>query len=437
VIDKDYNLLPLDSWRRIFGFNPWHFWGFVADMGNARLTSSCLDIVTEYAWQDVDSAGREEIRQALISAEGIVRTWGGFWPAPVYAESTVPYPRLADLRMSRRAAIQPDWRRLGVQLPDAHIQAIGVEARTLIGQATVGGGTLAYSDAFSSGLDDTFTITLPIPVGMALTAEQVAVYVTAADRIDGAPLSERWRIAPVRVTLAGGNVVIVGRRWLCGLPAAYEGMDGEGLDATDPANFVTALDVYRRTTDPDGQTLDDCQAIIEWETRPCHGWWCACGCQPATTPATSSTDPAAVARAIARCGIRDAEIGTVHPATSVYNSAAGVWSETWPAACWESDRVTVRYLAGRALRDAQMQPQWAQAVARCAAAELVRPICACEAANKELYRWQFDLATATSEAEQYQLDPSELTNPIGTRRGHVAAWKLIARSDVVQGFIPG
>ncbi len=72
-----------------------------------------------------------------------------------------------------------------------------------------------------------------------------------------------------------------------------------------------------------------------------------------------------------------------------------------------------------------------------AAAELARPICACDSANKELYRWQFDLATATSEAEQYQLDLTDLANPIGTRRGHVAAWKQIARSEVVQGFIPG
>ncbi len=185
MIDKDYNLLPLDVWRRLLGFNPWHFWGLVADVGNARLTSNCADIITEYAWQDVDSAGREEIRQAIIGAEHIARIWASFWPAPVYDEATVAYPRLGDKTAGRLTPIQSDWRRLGVQLPDAHIRALGVEVRTLIGQATVAGGTLVYSDAFTNGVDDTFTITLPIPGGMTgLTADQVAVYFVAADRVD-------------------------------------------------------------------------------------------------------------------------------------------------------------------------------------------------------------------------------------------------------------
>lgn len=424
MIDKDYNLLPLDTWRRILGWNPWHFWGLYADVGNAKVTSQCLDIVTEYAWQDVDSAGREEIRQAIISAEAMIRRWTGFWPAPTYVESAARWPS--------HYRVQPDWHRIGVQLPDTMIQAIGVESRVLIGQATIGTGTLVYSDALNSGLDDTFTITLPVPPSMpTLTADQVAVYLGATDRTDGAALSERWRVAPVSVTISGGVITIIGRRWLVVRPLAYEGMDGEGLDATDPTNFVSSLDVYRRVTDPDGQTLDDCQSVIEWETRPCHGRWCACGCN-----GSQSGDPAAVAMTIARAGIRNREQGIVIPAGSVYDSTSGQWRADCNWWC-NPDRVRVRVLAGQPLQDGAMQSQWAQAVTRLAAAELSRPICACDSANKELYRWQFDLATATSEAEQYQVDFGDLANPLGTRRGHVSVWKLIARSEIVRGFTPG
>jgi hypothetical protein len=419
MTDKDYNLLPLDAWRRIFGFNPWHFWGVTADVGNVRLSSNCADIITEYAWQDVDSAGREEIRQAIISAEAIIRTWAAFWPAPVYDEATVPWGRT-------------------VIMPDAHLQAIGVETRTLIGQATVAGGTLVYTDEFTNGVDDTFTITLPIPGSMTgLTTDEVAVYITAADRTDGAPIGERWRVAPLQVSISGAVLTITGRRWLCVLPSAYEGMDGEGLDATDATQFVTSLDVYRRTTDPDGTTAATSQAVAIWETRPCHGWWCGCGCQlSTTTPTNSSQDPAAIATALARAGIRDSETGLVHAMTAIRNATTGIWSAV-PAGCWLPDRLTVRYLAGLPLVSGQMQSRWAQVVARLAAAELARPICACDSANKELYRWQFDLATATSEAEQYQFDQSDLANPLGTRRGHVQSWKWITRNEVVQGFIPG
>lgn len=436
---EHYNLLPLDTWRRLLGFNPWHFWGLYASVGNARVTSECNDIVTEYAWQDVDSAGRAEIREAIIQAELLVHRYAGFWPAPRYDSATEPWPRLGDARLHRIGPIGADWRRLGVVLSGAaYLQAIGTESRAAIGTATTAGGTLVYSDADSDGLLDTFTITLPVPGGMSdLTTDQVAVYFAAADRVDSAPLGERWRVAPVQVTLSGGNATVRGRRWLVVRPGRYEGMDGEGLDASDAANFVTSLEVYRRTTDPNGETLDRSQAVLEWETRPCHGWWCCCtGCTTATSPASSERDPAAVARAIARAGIRDAEIGIVLPAAALRDATTGIWSEAG-SGCWEPDRVIVRYLAGWPLANGQMAPDWAMAVARLAAAELARPICACDSSNKELYRWQFDLATAGDASEQYQVDPGDLANPLGTRRGHLAAWKKLTEYEVTRGFIPG
>jgi len=74
-----------------------------------------------------------------------------------------------------------------------------------------------------------------------------------------------------------------------------------------------------------------------------------------------------------------------------------------------------------------MDRKFQVAVARMAAAELARPICACDEANRELYRWQFDLArTGGANDESYgAVSATDLDNPFGTRRGHVYAWRMI------------
>jgi ribosomal protein L9 len=66
-------------------------------------------------------------------------------------------------------------------------------------------------------------------------------------------------------------------------------------------------------------------------------------------------------------------------------------------------------------------------VARLAMAELARPVCACESANRELHNWQFDLArSAGSNDETFGfISREDLANPLGTRRGAVFAWKQI------------
>src|SRR6185369_16921871 len=102
-------------------------------------------------------------------------------------------------------------------------------------------------------------------------------------------------------------------------------------------------------------------------------------------------------------------------------------------------RVTVRYLAGFPLAsDGQMQEPYRTMVARLAAAELARPICACDEANRELYRWQFDLArTAGSGDEAYgAVSAEDLNNPFGTRRGHVYAWKQVKNLRQLRGALP-
>lgn len=79
---------------------------------------------------------------------------------------------------------------------------------------------------------------------------------------------------------------------------------------------------------------------------------------------------------------------------------------------------------------------WDRVVARLAAANMARPICACSAANRELFNWQFDLSTVGASDVLYQT-PADAENPFGSRRGQVHAWRFVQDNAVKTGFIAG
>lgn len=86
-----------------------------------------------------------------------------------------------------------------------------------------------------------------------------------------------------------------------------------------------------------------------------------------------------------------------------------------------------------------MNAELARITAHLAAAEMTRPICACDSrntGNRELHHWQFDLArTAGVGDEQYgAISANDLDNPIGTRRGHVEAWQYIQRHQQMRAM---
>lgn len=426
-----YNLLPLEAWRRLFGYNPWHFWGLSGTVGASALTSNCNAIVPEYEWQDADAAGRASIREAIMSAEAKLTQYLGYAPAPHYVEETHEFPRYADNGVWRRGFMDSSGRWISVQLRERRVHAVGVEARTAISLAAA----VTYSDADGDGLNDTFSISAATTV---TDTDQIAVYFAAADRLNSEGVGERWRIAPVRVSISGGTVTITGPSWLCVKPIKYEGASaGGGLDITDSANFVTTLAIYRRYTDPTGTTAAAAQAMLTFETDP-GDWWGGGYCCGSSAANDDSTDPAAIATAVARVGIRDARNGIVTPAEAAYNSTTGLWAAVSPG-CRPPDRVTVRFYAGADLEGGQMQSELQRVVARLAAAELDRPICACDSTgsgNRALHRWQFDLArTSGANDEAYgAVSAEDLRNPLGTRAGQVHAWKYIVRHAGARGF---
>jgi len=292
-----------------------------------------------------------------------------------------------------------------------------------------------YSDPDGDTLLDTWTLT----IATAITdASQIAVYYAAADRLNSAAAGDDWRILPVTISITGGVATIRGRSWQVVKPILYEGLTSSALDPSVIGNFVTTLDVYQRTTNTNGTTITTSQGVITWETRPSHGWWCCCGgcANQSTAFGGSPYDPAAVAQAVARVGIRDKRHGLLTPADASYDTTTGIWSSLDWTVCREPDRVTLRYLAGYPLgSDGLMQEPYRTVVARLAAAELGRTICGCDYANRELYRWQFDVSQTARGDELFGISPENLNNPLGTRRGHVAAWKFIMDQQQLTGIL--
>lgn len=436
-------LLPIDTWRAIMQYHPWFFWG-MADGQRLRVTSACNGLVTEYGWQSTDAASRNDIRTAIENAEALIRDQLGYSVAPRYTTAEVPWPRYLDASLTRVAPIGADGRWLSVQLPEGYVQAAGVEQLTAISLAAA----VTYSDQDGDGYKETFTVG---PVATTITdPAQIAAYVPAAARFNGPDFSSdvgaRWRIEPVNISISGGFVTITGARWLLIPPLTYQGLIGigTGLDP-DPSNAATALqtlDIYQRTTNQAGILTTDSQATIVWDTHPAWGggWWCCCSNCTGVSPYSGSPfDPAAIAQATGRVALLNAQMGIVSAPESVYNASTGIWSSFNWSVCAAPDRVIVRTLSGYPLAsDGQMDRKWAVAVARLAAAELARPICACDEANRELYRWQFDLARTGGAADEAYgaISAEDLNNPFGTRRGHVYAWKVVSDLRQMRGMLP-
>lgn len=424
--------LSLEEWRAIMQIHPYHFWQLAdATTPGLRITSAASVPYMQYTWQASECIGRNDIVNAIRSAERMLLSTLNYRPGPQYVEATVPWPRLAQQQFVRSGPWDMSGRWLSLDLPENEIIAIGVEARTSIGTAN-----LVYSDNDGDGVVDTATATIATSV---TDTTQIGVYVPAAERLNSDPVSEVYRIRPVSVQISGGIATIRIPAWLCVRPIRYEGLAPQALDPAAAGVLLQSVEVYQRTTNQDSTAVATAGAVIVWETRPVHGWWCGCGCQSATAYNGSPYDPAAIAQAVARVALRNARLGQVAAAQAAYDSTTGAWAALDWSVCQEPDQVIVRYLAGVPSPDGQrMSREWATVVARLAAAEITQPINAKQPSQKEIARWQFDRSrTAGANDEMYTISPDDLNNPFGTRAGHIQAWKYVQDVYRTRGIAAG
>ena len=414
-------LLPLDVFRQQMQMHPYHFWQLANSV--IPVSSVCNTLVYQYAWQDADAVGRFDILQAIETAESRLREWLGYSVAPHYVVETLSWPQYhtAQFHAWGAAGIDGHWRTL--QLSEGYIQGSGVELLTAVQLAAA----VVYTDEDGDGVDETFTVTAATSV---TDPAQLGVYFVAGDLPPGESVGADWRVQPVQIVISAGTATIKGRAWTMVKPKLYQGIAPGALNPDTAGILATTVNIYQRTSTSSTTTP---QATLTWDTLP----WPSCCAAPGDG---SGTDPNATGTTTGRLGISDSRRSIVHVGQSSYDTTTGVWSAGNCDYWRPPDRVTARYLAGLPLTAmGDMDPAWQVIVSRLAAAELARPICACQNANKALYHWQEDLARTggNNDAQFGAISASDLDNPFGTRRGHIYAWRQVNHLRTQRGLFAG
>lgn len=403
-----HTLLPLAEFAKLMGINPVHFAGATA--GSVMpLRNACSDVWWRYSWQYADHVSHADLAQQIATSEAEIADQLGWWPAPIWIEEEIPWPEHHRPEVLSYSIRDPASQRKGLIVSKKKVIAPGQRATTAIET----GASVTYTDEDSDGFSETATITAATTV---TDAREIKIYHA------GESADPRWEIRPTwSKTISGGTVTITAPSWLFIDPQVLgrypsDANSGQAIDLdTDFAtNTVDEIDVYREYND---RTAAGCQLIWERDRVASE----ALG--DISTPLTQN----------GTFSIRDAERGIVVPVPATYDSDDGQWdyNPTWSGGR-EPDRVIVYYYAGArsgdylAGRDTEPMPlEWAETIAWLATARIERAFCQCSNVNSIRERLRRDLAETTPERSVF-LPQNVISNPFGTRRGEVEAWRRVS-----------
>lgn len=345
----------LNAWQRRMGVNIWHF-NQIAGVG----VDAPISTPGQYVYVQPE---REQIAESLIASLGMGVKQLGFYPRPVYLSDPIPFH------------FGSDWRLF--QTNYGYVEAIGT--RTLL--AVQSGASVVYSDTDGDGIDDLATITVDAD-GLTNPSE-IQVFFKSSDSQYPAG-DERWQIEPVSVELVGTDFVIRGHRALFANPSLwrrpysapnYHAASKNDGRTTNPADFVTEVDVYRVFASDSG--------LVQWE-------------------------------------ILDAPLGLLRGRVSSYCCTGGIQPPT-----------TLFYRAGYPLNSATGEPDAALELAflRLANAEMPEKATATEIQNSF---FQNDNGVYPSES----IPPNLVNNPLGIKIGQVEAWRIFRQHALSNGVQP-
>lgn len=431
-----YTLLPLADFARLMGINPVHFQGAYGDSVWPLENNACSNIWPRHAWQQVDMVSREELAHAIASAERDIADVVGYWPAPTWQAQEVhrylPYHRFDAVAAG---GMNVKEFRKSVTADYGKFITAGTRALTLVGTATVAGGTLVYSDDDGDGFFETATITLPTTLTNA--CEINAYFAGESGDMD-------WEIRPIRskAITAGGNIVLVIDSWLLvepSLQAAFPtdaGFTAVNIDTT--SNFVTSIDVYREYTDTTAVS-----ATFYWEPDDCGVCpSCALALEGAgyillEAGSSDTTCPACGLTAQTGClYVRDVHNGIVVPTPGdLVNST---WYQRTFAVNRDPDIVKINYYAGdisqRWLSGRScnaLDDEWAKIITWIAVSRLERELCQCGNVTALARHLRTDLAFTGTDTS-FNLPFDMLSNPFGSHRGEVMAWERVSKMGKIQ-----
>jgi hypothetical protein len=391
-----YTLLPLDSFARIVGFDPFEFNQF-SYPGTAKSSQQCKDALMQYEWQK-EHLSREEVARAIADAERMLADELGYWPAPYYSvNETVQYPRpYSSLAVGRAGTPRGEWK--SVKLQWHKVISGGVINRTLLN--TIEADDIQDKDLDDDGVFESFIATVTVPSGTS--ADEIGVYYTEDDRL-GEELREIWRIRPLRITVSGTTATIRGHRTQLVKPAMTFKVDVSPLDFSKAENFISEMAVYRVFTDNTATEANPYQGVAVWNADPS----CTPDCGVTVEPICLGESDYAQGRARAIFSL----------------------SDCWPGGR-EPDRLQVNYLAGLPLENGQMQSEMANCVAYLAASMLASEKCGCDRSKRLLSHWR-TLVTASKNKNDTARGYTEReinSNPFGEPTyGSLFAWRRVSK----------
>lgn len=407
-----YTLLSLPRFARMIGLAPLHFAGASAPSTHPMVFptgSSCGDVWPRYDWQKSDQVSHESLAYAIKDAEESLAREVGYFAAPMWiAGEKQDYPR--DFYRENIYQVH-DVRGLlkGIKTKYGKVINGGKRAVTLISTPTVAGGSLVYQDNDSDGLFETASISLN---GVTVTELcEIKVYFT------GLNAQQEWEIRPFRTaTLVGGVLNMTFESWLFIDPdelSRYPTDDGfEAVDLSTVTPLVTSVDVYRVYNDS-----SQASAVFLWNGNGTCSLCGGVGC-----PACSDTEQDGCIQ------VHDAKNGIIVPVPASYGTS---WTVTAFDVSRAPDNVELYYLAGEQsneyLRGISCDPlsdMWAWCIIWLAIARLERPPCSCNRLKDMFDYLREDLSHSSSTGSWFQ--GIELTtNPFGTHRGEMMAWKRV------------
>ena len=390
--------LSLDEFAQIIGLNPLHFNQYSSDKFR---NNACGEIFFQEDWQHSDRVGRNTIAMTIQQAEIEMEAMTGFNLMPSWTtEERLNYPRPGQPGVFGLTGTNPRGMWKSVEARKGHIISGGIVEKTLIEN----NAPIVLSDPDGDGYNEMATVTSAVTF---TDINEVRIYYSAYDGDDA------YEIRPASVTISGGLATIRFKAWQVPPIAKLEELDAQPLDAGDPTNYETTVDVYRVRNDPSTQVQ------FMWENDG------GCG----------SCDACSFGTQAGCFHLRNPRLGIVVPAPGTWNVAEQEFEESALSVCRDPDQVRLWYYSGwkdetvkRPL--VEMSNYWKFAVAVFACSKFERPVCGCSNVNQFIDKWRRDAAATSINEGGFQITPELMGNKLGTTMGALYAYRAIHRNGV-------
>lgn len=414
-------LLPLDEYAKIMGIAPVHFNrlrfpDLTPEPFSVSASNAAKPLWYQYDWQAPGQLSIDTLARTIQTAERDIEGFLGYSVAPNWvSQEQHRYPR--DYRPELYSnGLNVRGQMKSIRTKRSRVIAAGRRATTLLGTPTVVGTSLVYSDPNSDGWNTLATIT----VSTTLTnVNEIKLYFT---NHGGDPL---WEVRPVKSkAIAGGVVVIEVDSWLLVSPDLQNALptdEATSIDGSVALNYVQNVEVRREFSD-----FTQPSATFFWERKPkTNNIFCSScagtGCEACTLLGQDGC-----------FHLRDVYNGMIVPVPAEYDSAEEIWDKVAWQECREPDLMEIWYYAGeqseqylRGETTEPLDPRLARIVAQLATARLT-----CTFRNNNnvadyVEYWRRDMAESGSETNTIFTPPDILSNPFGTHRGEVEAYRAL------------